>query len=103
MDFIVFSMFFCGFSVAGSQLRLKLRYMRLKMRYIGLKMRYMRPMLRHTRPMLRHMRAMLRYIWAMLRYMRPGKRYIGRSGLTGTRRPHFSARYKDCLSTNRLD
>ena len=71
MDFLVFSMFVCDFSVAGSQHGPKLRYMRLKMRYIGLKMRYMRPMLRHTRPMLRHMRAMLRYIWAMLRYMRP--------------------------------
>ena len=77
-DFIVFrwislfcSLFFCDFSGAGSQHRLKLRYMRLKLRYIGLKMRYMRLMLRPIRLMLRHMRHMLRYIRAMLRYMGP--------------------------------
>ena len=79
-------MFFWDFSGAGSQHKLKLRYMRLKLRYIGLKMRYMRLMLRHTRPMLRHMRPILRL--------------IGRSGRTATRANHFSAEYKDYLSTN---
>ena len=96
-------MFFCDFSVAGSQHRPKLRYIRLKMRYIGLKMRYMRPMLRHTRPMLRHMRVMLRHMKAMLRHIRPMWRYTGRWQITGTHATQVRSRYKDCLCTNTLD